>query len=110
MLNDGRHQMAHRLLRDASDATGVSVEAMVGSCRAQCVHRVRALVAFMARDVCDLTLVELGRVFGGRHHTTMMTACRRAERLVQTDPSAKALLARIVRHAWLSTVETGQVH
>ena len=55
---------------------------------------------YLARELTDATLPAIGRAFGGRNHTTVLHACRRAaERASPRDADA----AEVVRGARPST-------
>ena len=45
---------------------------------------------YLAREHTDETLPSIGSQFGGRNHTTVMHACRRAAERIAADPEAYA--------------------
>ena len=53
----------------------------------------RQICMYLARQMTDLSLEDIGTYFGGRDHTTVMHACRKIERQMHED----AALARTVR-------------
>lgn len=46
----------------------------------------RQIAMYLCRQLTEASLPHLGRVFGGRHHTTVLHATRKVSRLVKTDP------------------------
>jgi len=44
---------------------------------------------YLARELTDQSLPAIGREFGGRDHTTVMHACRRASERIATDTDAR---------------------
>ena len=52
----------------------------------------RHLAMYLARELTDASLPEIGRAFGGRNHTTVLHAVRRVEREVERD---QALLTTV---------------
>jgi len=40
---------------------------------------------YLTRQLTELSLVEIGRLFGGRDHTTVMYACDRVATLLRED-------------------------
>ena len=44
---------------------------------------------YLARELTERSLPEIGRRFGGRDHTTVLHACRRIAALCEEDPVLK---------------------
>jgi chromosomal replication initiator protein len=55
--------------------------------RARAVARPRQVAMFLAKQLTQRSLPEIGRKFGGRDHTTVMHACKKVEELMATDQS-----------------------
>jgi chromosomal replication initiator protein len=55
----------------------------------------RKLAMYVARDETGASYPTLGRDFGGRNHTTVMTAVRSVTEQITRDPSAQVDLARV---------------
>ncbi len=55
---------------------------------------------YLCRQLTDLSLVDIGRDFGGRDHSTVINGCVKIEREVNRDPqladTVKQLTRRIV--------------
>jgi chromosomal replication initiator protein len=49
------------------------------------VARPRQGAMYLAKQLTQRSLPEIGRKFGGRDHTTVMHACRKIEELTQND-------------------------
>jgi chromosomal replication initiator protein len=52
---------------------------------------------YLAREHTGATLPAIGESFGGRNHTTVMYACRRAGEKIAEDPAAQALVRDLER-------------
>jgi len=65
---------------------GVSRAELVGSSRAATPLRARQVAIFLTRDLTDLSLPQIGRLYGGRDHTTVMNSLRRVEAGLDDDP------------------------
>jgi len=61
--------------------------------RTKRVAMVRHIAMYLCRQLTDLSLVDIGRDFGGRDHSTVINGCVKIEREVNRDPQ----LAEIVR-------------
>jgi chromosomal replication initiation ATPase DnaA len=59
------------VMREQADRYGVSVEALQGRGRTRWISTARAAVASSLRDL-GLSTGDIGRMLGGRHHTTIM--------------------------------------
>jgi chromosomal replication initiator protein len=52
---------------------------------------------YLARQHTGETLPAIGRQFGGRNHTTVMYACRKAAERITQDPAAQAVVRDLER-------------
>ncbi len=66
-------------LWDAAGNTQYYVRDLIGRCTAKGVCRAREKVIWRCREA-GYSLAEIGRMFGGRHHTTIMNALKNEER------------------------------
>ncbi|HJM60139.1 MAG TPA: helix-turn-helix domain-containing protein, partial [Alphaproteobacteria bacterium] len=53
--------------------------------RAQMVARPRQVAMYLAKQLTQRSLPEIGRKFGNRDHTTVMHAVRKIDQLSQSD-------------------------
>jgi chromosomal replication initiator protein len=58
---------------------GISRAELVGSSRAATPLRARQVAIFLTRELTDLSLPQIGRLYGGRDHTTVLNSLRRVE-------------------------------
>lgn len=69
--------------------------------RTRAIARPRQLAMFLARELTQLSLPEIGAAFGGRDHTTVLHACKTIESLRASDTAFNAdfnLLNQTLRH------------
>jgi len=64
---------------------GVTVETILGPDRTGHVARARQVAEGAVWRVTDLSYPDIGRVFGGRHHTTILAGVRKAEAVYPSD-------------------------
>lgn len=50
---------------------------LVGTSRTKNIAMARQIAMYMAREMTSLSLVDIGEIFGGRDHSTVMHACRK---------------------------------
>jgi chromosomal replication initiator protein len=71
---------------------GLTAEELLSSTRTPRIAWPRQLAMYLARELTGASLPAIGREFGGRDHTTVLHACRRAsKRLASDDGSRKAV-------------------
>jgi len=73
-------------------AFGISRAELIGGSRAATPVRARQVAILLTRETTDLSLPQIGRLYGGRDHSTILNALRRAEATIGAD----AVLARQV--------------
>jgi len=73
----------------------VSVDQLRGPQRTASTVRARQIAILLTRELTTLSLPEIGRQFGGRDHSTVHNALRRAEAMSRTDPEFSALVNRL---------------
>ncbi len=61
-----------------------------GAGRKAATVRARQMAILLTREMTDLSLPDIGRLFGGRDHSTIHNSVKRAEALLQTDPDFAA--------------------
>ena len=66
--------------------------------RHQAVARPRQIAMYLARKLVKASYPDLGQRFGGKDHTTVMSACRKIEKLVAEDPQTRYEVQEIERH------------
>jgi chromosomal replication initiator protein len=74
-----------RIVASVSERFGVRTEAMIGQRRTRSVAMPRQVAMYLTRQLTELSLVEIGRMFGGRDHTTVIYACEKVARLMHED-------------------------
>jgi chromosomal replication initiator protein len=68
-----------------AESFGISRAELVGSSRAATPLRARQVAIFLTRDLTDLSLPQIGRLYGGRDHTTVLNSLRRVEASLDED-------------------------
>ena len=79
------HLTPERILATAAEKFGARVEMLIGQRRTQAVALPRQVAMYLMRQLTDLSLAEIGRAFGGRDHTTVIYACEKIARRINTD-------------------------
>src|SRR5947207_1423551 len=61
----------------------------------QVVHP-RQVAMYLVKELTNASLPEIGRAFGGKHHTTVMHSIKRVEQQRQSDPDLNRLLHSLI--------------
>jgi chromosomal replication initiator protein len=76
-------------------AFGISMEQLLSHSRAQPIAWPRQVAMYLARELTDATLPQIGRAFGGRNHTTVLHACMRTAERMAADPETYETVRRL---------------
>jgi len=71
--------------QSVATAFGISRAELVGSSRAATPLRARQVAILLTREATDLSLPQIGRLYGGRDHSTILNALRRVEATLSAD-------------------------
>ncbi len=56
----------------------------------------RQVAMYLARDLTGASLAEIGRAFGGKHHTTVLHSIQKIERLRAKDAELNRTIQRLI--------------
>lgn len=59
------------------------------------IARPRQIAMYLAKELTQASLPEIGRAFGGKHHTTVLHSIHRIEELRQSDPDLNRLIQNV---------------
>jgi chromosomal replication initiator protein len=100
----GRHHSVREIQLATCRAFAVSLDDLLSHDRSVRIVWPRQVAMHLARELTDLTLPAIGRDFGGRDHTTVIHADRRARQRLTGDAHAQMMLERV--HKELSDPQT----
>ncbi len=78
-----------------SEEYGISRSEMNGKTRRKTVAWPRMVAMYFARELTDYTLEEIGGLFGGRDHATVVHAHRRVGEMIMTDNSLRKRITAV---------------
>ncbi len=76
-------------------AFGISRAELVGSTRAAAPLRARQVAMLLTRESTDLSLPQIGRLYGGRDHSTVLNSLRRVEAALAEDGELAARVGKL---------------
>ena len=56
----------------------------------------RQIAMYLVKELTPASLPEIGRAFGGKHHTTVLHSIQKIERLRQPDPDLNSLINKLI--------------
>lgn len=93
--------MDHLTLHSVAEATaahfGLKVQDLIGPRRSGKINTARQIAMFLARELTDASLPQIGDFFGGRSHTTVLHGCNKVSEEIEFDPILSTLVEKI-RH------------
>lgn len=78
---------------------------LVGPCRRKNVAHARSTAIFLARRLTGKSLVEIGKFFGGRDHTTVLHSIRVVKKRYETDPGCQRDIDAITESLGLGGID-----
>jgi chromosomal replication initiator protein len=92
-----RRTTIEAIQRVIADKFGVSAEELTQKSRRRVVAVPRQLGMYLAKHETDASLTEIGRYFGGMHHTTVMHAIAKMEAGRRTDSAIDLAITTLLR-------------
>ena len=77
---------------------GITPEDIRSKKRNANISMARQVSIYIAREITNMSMVEIGQTFGGRDHSTVVYAIRQAEQYIKRDPRTKALVDGIIKN------------
>ena len=77
------------ILSAVAQCTGIPVDALTSKRRERQVAYARHLAMYLLRDVAHQSYAQIGRLLGGRDHTTVLHGFKRISALVDSDPAVR---------------------
>jgi chromosomal replication initiator protein len=56
----------------------------------------RQVAMYLVKELTSASLPEIGRSFGGKHHTTVLHSIKKIERLRHTDPELNRIIQALI--------------
>ncbi len=86
---------AEEIQQRVAERFGISRAELVGSSRAATPLRARQVAIYLTRELTDLSLPQIGRLYGGRDHSTVLNSLRRVEAGLGDDEELAGRIAEL---------------
>ena len=93
---------AELVMRTVSDYYGLTLNDLTGPTRKREITVPRQIAMYLTREMTGMSLPQIGAVFGGRDHTTVMHSCKTVEASTKTNQNMKSVvedIQQLVRNA-----------
>ena len=83
---------AELIMRTVSDYYGLSLGELTGATRKREITVPRQIAMYLTREMTGMSLPQIGNVFGGRDHTTVLHSCKTVESNTKANAGMKAIV------------------
>lgn len=97
LYEEQREVSVERIQQLVADHYGVRVADLKSKRRTAAISTPRQVAMYLCRTLTSHSLPEIGRLFGGRDHTTVLHGCRKIGDLKEQDPSLAQTLRNLRR-------------
>lgn len=92
-----RENTIEAIQRVVADMFGLSEEELRQKSTRRVVTAPRQIAMYLAKQVTDASLPEIGRYFGGKHHTTVMHSIAKVEEQRRTDGDLEHVIRKLLK-------------
>jgi chromosomal replication initiator protein len=85
LMRSSKATPVEEIQQRVASSFGISRAELVGPARAATPVRARQVAIFLTRELTDLSLPQIGRLYGGRDHSTVLNSLRRVEAGLEGD-------------------------
>ncbi|MCR4875605.1 MAG: chromosomal replication initiator protein DnaA [Clostridiales bacterium] len=86
---------AELIMRTVSDYYGLSLSEMTGATRKREITVPRQIAMYLTREMTGMSLPQIGTVFGGRDHTTVLHSYKTVESNLKTNDGMRSMVENI---------------
>lgn len=96
VIQQDRKLTIDTIQKGVAERVGIKQAQLKEKSNAKNVVYPRQIAMYLVKELTDASLPEIGRAFGGKHHTTVMHSIHKIERLRQTDPDLNRLIHSLI--------------
>ena len=86
---------AELIMQTVSDYYGLTLDDMTGPTRKREITVPRQIAMYLTREMTGMSLPQIGNVFGGRDHTTVLHSCKTVEANMKANTDIRAVVEDI---------------
>ena len=77
----------NKIVKCVADYYGLTKQQITGKTRTKNIANARHISIYLCRKLLDLPYIKIGDEFGGRDHSTIISACNKVESQMRKDPT-----------------------
>jgi len=97
-LVNSNEEIAKRIIKEVSKTFGVSEYDVRANVKNRCVTSARQYAIYIIRELTDMTLDEIGGLFGDKKHSTVLYACETIEEKLEYNPALQKVIDDIIEN------------
>ena len=97
IFDQRRHKQitSELIMQTVTDYYGLSTDDLTGTTRRREITGPRQIAMYLTRELTGMSLPQIGNVFGGRDHTTVLHSCKTVEANMMSNSQVKAVVEDI---------------
>lgn len=84
-----------KIIKAVADYYGLTRQQITSKTRTKNISNARHISIYLCRKLLDISYIKIGDEFGGRDHSTIISACTKVERQIEKDPTYAAAVTEI---------------
>ena len=84
-----RNMSVDAIIKVVADHFGVSITELCGKRRHQAIAHARSIAMYLCRKHAQASFPQIGRGFGGKDHSTVIAACRKVDRALESNVTTR---------------------
>ncbi|MCQ2786789.1 MAG: hypothetical protein MJ199_00085 [Bacilli bacterium] len=94
-LDDNKKLSEIKIIDVVSNYYSLTPSQLTGNMRTSQIALARHIAMYLMRDLLDISFDKIGESFGGKDHSTVMSACKNVEKGVKTNPSLETVIKEL---------------
>lgn len=84
-----------KIKKTVAEYYNLTLNQLVGKSRMSNITMARHIAMYLVRDLLNLSFIKIGEEFGGRDHSTVMSACDKVAKLLKKDEAYKEAIIEL---------------
>jgi chromosomal replication initiator protein len=96
VAEDRRTVSSEAIIRAVANYYGLKPAQLIAKTNSRHIAQPRQIAMFLCKELTGLSLPQIGKDFGGKHHTTVLHSIRKISRAKKTDQEIAAAIAKLL--------------